>query len=120
MVLSLACGALLLPACGNTATNTMNTVYESSPPEGVRTGVETAVGVRPDALGTSATLALGTGGDDAGGAMISGELVSADGTWIVLDDEGTRRWIRLDNVVWVRQAAPPPGSAGPASGDQAG
>jgi len=98
LAVALLAVALLLGGCNNSATNTYNEIVGETPPDGLRTGEPTTVRLLPDAANAPI------------GQTVSGRLVSADATWIVLDEDGERRWLRLDRVVWIGQATPPPGA----------
>lgn len=86
-------GAMLLAGCGNTMTNSASQVVLSGPPEGMVNGASTEVTMRGDRPAT-----------------LTGSLHSVSADWIVIDLDGTgdRRWIALDTVSWIEQAAPAP------------
>lgn len=96
--------------CGNTMTNSASQVVLAGPPEGMKIGGATTIGVRPDVLGTARDLPVPVGTDRVSGAgmTVSGTLHSVSGDWIVLDDASTgmRHWISLDTVNWIRQEMP--------------
>lgn len=100
---------LTLGACGNNFTNNDSTIVEIGPPQGLRIGEATTVAIRPDLLGASMDLPVDARTASLNGARLTleGELVLVDATWIVLDEGGTRRWIRLEMVMRIEQASPP-------------
>ena len=87
----LTAGAMLLAGCGNTMTNSASQVVLSGPPEGMASGASTEVTMRGDRPAT-----------------LTGSLHRVSADWIVIDLDGTgdRRWIALDTVAWIEQAAP--------------
>lgn len=103
-------GAVLtLGACGNNFTNNDSTIVQDGPPPGLRIGEATTIAIRPDMLGASMDLPVDVRTASLNGARLTleGALVSADPTWIVLDEGGVRRWIRLESVLRIEQASPP-------------
>jgi hypothetical protein len=108
--------AFTLGACGNNFTSNDSTVVEVGPPQGLRIGETTTVAIRPDMLGGSMELPVDVRTASLNGARLTleGELVVVDATWIVLDEGGTRRWIRLETVLRIEQATPtsPPSTGG--------
>lgn len=103
-----------LAGCGNSMTNTASQVVMNGPPEGLATGKQTTVGVRPDVLGVSRELPLPATAEGIASSIadssiaVSGTLHSVSADWIVLDNPATglRHWISLDTVTWIRQATP--------------
>ena len=72
-------------------TNSASQVVLSGPPEGMVNGASTEVTMRGDRPAT-----------------LTGSLQRVSADWIVIDLDGTRdrRWIALDTVAWIEQAAP--------------
>ena len=106
----LSAATLSTAGCGNTMTNSASQVVLSGPPEGMSIGAPTTVGVRPDVLGASREMPVPANTQSINGAAVSvsGTLHSVSGDWIVVDDAkaGTRHWISLDTVTWIRQPKP--------------